>query len=160
MSASSELYQELILHHSRKPRHFGCLGHATHAATGDNPLCGDRYDVQLDLDAHDVIRDAAFEGSGCAISKASASLMLDAIIGLSRTEFESLFHTFQAVIRGELPEAEAEASLGKLAAFSGIWKYPARVKCAILCWHAVRSALEGRQRTTTEGGAATNGDHP
>ena len=154
MSASSDLYQELILHHSRRPRHYGELARPTHAATGDNPLCGDHYDVQLEVDEAGVIHDAAFEGAGCAISKASASLMLDAIVGLSRADFDALFETFHAVVRGELKGEEAEAKLGKLAAFSGIWKYPSRVKCAILCWHAVRSALEGQRRASTEGGDA------
>jgi len=155
MSASTDLYQELILHHSRKPRHYGELARPTHAATGDNPLCGDRYDVQLEVDAAGIIRDAAFEGAGCAISKSSASLMLDAIVGLSREEFEALYETFHAVVLGELKGEEAEAKLGKLAAFAGIWKYPSRVKCAILCWHAVHSALKGQRRASTE-----NGDTP
>lgn len=143
MSVASEVYQELILFHSRSPRHFGPLPAATHAATGDNPLCGDRYEVRLQMDAAGVIRAAAFEGDGCAISKASASLMLEAAIGLNRSEFEELFRAFHAVVRGETPAPDAAAKLGKLAAFSGVWKYPSRVKCAILCWHAVHRALAG-----------------
>ena len=143
MSVSSEVYQDLILHHSRAPRHFGPLPDATHAATADNPLCGDRYEIRLRVDEAGVIRAAAFEGVGCAISKASASLMLEAAIGLSRTEFEELFHVFHAAVRGEPPAPEAAAKLGKLAAFSGVWTYPSRVKCAILCWHAVQHALAG-----------------
>jgi nitrogen fixation NifU-like protein len=150
MSISEDVYQELILQHSRKPRHFGPLAGATHAAAGDNPLCGDRYQVRIQLDADGVIRAAAFEGVGCAISKASASLMLDAVVGRSRQEFEELFRDFHAVVRGG-PEAQAaQARVGKLAAFASIWKYPSRVKCAILCWHAVRSALAGEPHTSTE----------
>jgi nitrogen fixation protein NifU and related proteins len=141
VSVSEDIYRELILQHSRHPRHFGDLADATHAADADNPLCGDSYQVRLKVDAGGVIREAAFAGVGCAISKASASLMLDAVIGRTREEFESLFQDFHAVVRGEAPAPEALARLGKLAAFSGIWKYPARVKCAILCWHGVRKAL-------------------
>ena len=156
MSVSSEVYQDLILHHSRAPRHFGPLPDATHAATGDNPLCGDRYEIRLRVDDAGVIRAAAFEGVGCAISKASASLMLEAAIGLSRTEFEELFHVFHAAVRGEPPAPEAAAKLGKLAAFSGVWKYPSRVKCAILCWHAVQHALAGTAGAGAE--AESSGD--
>ncbi len=156
MSVSSDIYQELILHHSRKPRHFGRLSAATHAANGDNPLCGDQYAVQLQVDEAGFIREAAFEGEGCAISKASASLMLDAVIGLSRSEFEDLFQTFHALVRGEPLDPEVQQTLGKLAAFSGVWKYPSRIKCAILCWHAVRSALEGKDHASTESESPSN----
>ena len=153
MSVSADVYQELILQHSRHPRHFGPLAAATHAAAGDNPLCGDSYQVRLKLDADGVIREAAFEGVGCAISKASASLMLDAVIGRTRADFESLFRDFHEVVRGGPEAPAAQSRLGKLAAFAGIWKYPSRVKCAILCWHAVRSALAGEERASTEEGA-------
>ena len=156
MSVTEDIYQDLILHHSRTPRHFGPLPDATHAAVGDNPLCGDHYEVRLRVDEAGVIRAAAFEGAGCAISKASASLMLDAAIGLTRSEFEELFQTFHAVVRGEPSAAEAPAKLGKLAAFSGVWKYPARVKCAILCWHAVQHALAGTDGVGPE--AESSGD--
>ena len=101
MSVSEDIYRELILQHSRHPRHFGALADATHAADADNPLCGDSYQVRLKVDTGGVIREAAFEGIGCAISKASASLMLDAVIGRTREEFESLFQDFHAVVRGE-----------------------------------------------------------
>jgi nitrogen fixation NifU-like protein len=154
VSVTDEIYQELILHHSRRPRHYGPLPDATHAAAGDNPLCGDRYEVRLRVDEAGIIRDAAFEGSGCAISKAAASLMLDAVIGLSRDEFENQFRLFHALVSGEAPSPEAAKKLGKLAAFSGIWKYPSRVKCAILCWHAVHSALIGQNRASTEGSSS------
>lgn len=157
MNVADEIYQELILHHSRRPRHFGPLPDATHAAAGDNPICGDHYEVRLRVDEAGIIRDGAFEGNGCAISKASASLMLDAVIGLSREEFEEQFHAFHELVRGE-PSPEAAAKLGKLAAFSGVWKYPSRVKCAILCWHAVHSALAGQDRASSEEESAPNSD--
>ena len=150
MSDAANLYQELILQHSRTPRHFGPLEDATHGAEGDNPLCGDRFHVRVKVDENGVIRDGAFEGVGCAISKASGSMLLDAVIGRTREEFERMFHDFHAVVRGDEQSPEAVGRLGKLAAFSGIWKYPARVKCAILCWHALHSALAGGNAASTE----------
>ena len=150
MSDAADLYQELILQHSRTPRHFGPLPQATHTAAGDNPLCGDRYQIRVQVDENGIIRDGAFEGVGCAISKASGSLLLDAVIGHSRDEFERLFQDFHAVVRGDEQSPAAIARLGKLAAFAGIWKYPARVKCAIRCWHALRGALAGEHSATTE----------
>ena len=147
-----DLYQEVIFDHNRNPRNFGELADATHHADGHNPLCGDQLTVYVQL-KDGVVEKAMFVGHGCAISKASASLMLDAVIGRSRADFEHLFRDFHEVVRGG-PEAQAaQARLGKLAAFSGIWKYPSRVKCAILCWHAVRSALAGEARASTEEGA-------
>lgn len=154
MSATTDIYQELILQHSRHPRHFGGLSGATHEAVGDNPLCGDSYHVRLKVDADGIIREAAFEGVGCAISKASASLMLDALIGRTRADFENLFRDFHEVVRGGPEAPAAQTRLGKLAAFAGVWKYPARVKCAILCWHAVRTALAGAERAGETAGAA------
>jgi nitrogen fixation NifU-like protein len=149
MTSATDLYQEIILNHSRHPRHFGRLENATHHIKADNPLCGDSYEVFLRVDEGGIIRDATFEGAGCAISKASASLMTDAVIGHSIQDFETLFARFHDLVRGT-GTAPAPDSMGKLAAFSGIWKFPARVKCAILCWHAARTALAG---TTPEGTA-------
>ena len=140
MNVSDELYQEVILDHSRRPRNFGCPRSHTHQAEGDNPLCGDRYKVYLQLDAEGVIREAAFDGAGCAISKASASLMTQALEGRHYDEIEGLFCAFHDLVQGRGEDVDPQ-TLGKLAVFSGIWKYPSRVKCAILCWHAVRSAL-------------------
>lgn len=160
MSVVQDVYQELILQHSRHPRHYGELPAATHSAVGDNPLCGDRYEVHLQVDASGQIRDAAFEGVGCAISKASASLMLDAVIGMSQMQFEQLFHDFQQVIRGEDGAAEARGRIGKLAAFAGIWKYPARVKCAMLSWHALRNAWDARSAAPTENPGQSVGSRP
>lgn len=142
MTSATDLYQEIILNHSRRPRHFGHLENATHRVKADNPLCGDSYEVSLRVDSDGIIRDAAFEGAGCAISKASASLMTDAVIGHSIQDFEALFTRFHDLVRG-VDTAPDPASMGKLAAFSGIWKFPARVKCAILCWHAVKTAIKG-----------------
>ena len=149
MSSMDDLYQELILDHSRHPRHFGCPARHTHDADGDNPLCGDHYHVYLTIDEDGTVKEAAFAGSGCAISKASASMMTDAIIGKSREEVEQLFSAFHALVQG--PSGPSAQDLGKLNAFAGVWKFPARVKCAVLCWHAVRSALSGRATACTEG---------
>lgn len=147
MTDSHELYQEMILDHSRTPRHFGKPPAHTHFAEGDNPLCGDHYYVYLTLTPEGVVSDAAFEGSGCAISKASSSMMTDAIIGKSREEALQLFDQFHALVQGPCDD---QHELGKLGAFAGIWKYPSRVKCAILCWHAVRSALGNGSTASTE----------
>ncbi len=141
MTSASDLYQEIILNHSRRPHHFGTLENPTHSIQADNPLCGDSYRVFLRVNQDGMIEDAAFEGAGCAISKASASMMTDAIIGRSITDFEARFTEFHDLVRGH-DTAPPPEKIGKLAAFSGIWKFPARVKCAILCWHAVRNAIK------------------
>jgi nitrogen fixation NifU-like protein len=134
----ADLYQELIVDHSRRPRNFRRLDGATHKAEGFNPLCGDRVTVYLNLE-EDVVRDVSFEGEGCAISKASASLMTETIKGKTKAEVERLFSRFRDVATGS---ADADAALGKLAAFSGLRGFPARVKCATLAWHTLRAALE------------------
>lgn len=141
MSSATDLYQEIVLQHSRHPHHFGRLVGATHYAKAENPLCGDRYEVYLHVDDDGIIRDAAFEGAGCAISKASASLMTDAMIGKSVNDFELLFSRTQAMVC-HTPGAPDPETMGKLASFSGVWKFPARVKCALLCWHAANTALK------------------
>ncbi len=143
MSSATDLYQEIILHHSRQPRHYGPLPGATHAYKADNPLCGDSYTIYLQVE-DGVIRQTAFEGAGCAISKASASLMTDTITGKTLAEFEAIFATFHALVLGSQDAPKAE-TMGKLAAFSGIWKFPARVKCAMLAWHGVKNALKEGQ---------------
>ncbi len=143
----ADLYQEIIIDHNRSPRNFRVLAPATHHAEGFNPLCGDR--LQLFLDVRDgVIRDAAFQGSGCAISVAAASLMTDALKGRTQEEARALFASFHALVTGESGEAPPE--LGKLAALAGVRAYPSRVKCATLCWHTLQSALAGQNRTSTE----------
>ena len=137
-----DLYRDLILDHARNPRHFGKLEHATHSAQGINPLCGDKLRLYLDLDADATIRDAAFEGSGCAISVASASLLTDTVIGLSSTDAIGFFDAVTAQLAGESPPDARQADLGKLHALAGVRDYPSRVKCATLAWHALRSALQ------------------
>jgi nitrogen fixation NifU-like protein len=139
MSALSELYQSVILDHNRAPRNYRVMEDANRSAEGNNPLCGDRLTVWLRLEG-DLIADAAFQGSGCAISRASASLMTGAVKGKSRGEAEALFERFRGLITGTLGPEEAE-TLGKLAVFSGISEFPVRVKCASLAWHAMKAAL-------------------
>jgi len=132
-----DLYQELILDHSKKPRNFGPMDVANATAEGYNPLCGDKITVQLKLE-NDVIREVGFQGSGCAISTASASLMTESLKGRTREEAEHLFQGFHDLLTGE---KQAPAELGKLAVFSGVREYPMRVKCATLAWHTLRAAL-------------------
>ncbi len=139
MSTATDLYQQIILEHSRHPFHFGPLPDATHGFRADNPLCGDSFRVALRL-ADGIILDAAFEGAGCAISKASGSLMCSAIIGCSRKDFERMLNDFQATVTGA-DDAPPLETMGSLSAFSGLCRFPARIKCAMLCWNAVRSAL-------------------
>lgn len=143
-----DLYQDLILDHQRNPRNFGELPGATHAAEGYNPLCGDRVRVAARLEGERV-KELRFTGSGCAISKASASLMTQAVTGRSREEAEELFRAFQALVTGG--GGGNTADLGKLKVFAGVREYPARVKCATLAWHTLHAALAGGK----EAGAAT-----
>ena len=140
MATLNSLYQDLILDHNRAPQNYRRMENANRQVEGNNPLCGDRLTVWLRLDG-DVIGDAAFQGSGCAISKASASLMTSAIKGKTRTEATELFERFHRLVTGSLAPAESE-SLGKLMAFSGLSQFPVRVKCASLSWHAMRAALD------------------
>jgi nitrogen fixation NifU-like protein len=140
MNDLRDLYQEVILDHNRRPRNFGPLPAANRRAEGNNPLCGDRVTVHLDV-ADGRIRDVAFEGAGCAISTASASLMTETLKGRSVEEARALFHGFhQLVTRGTVPETED--GLDRLAVFSGVREFPMRVKCATLAWHAAMAALE------------------
>ena len=142
MSDLTDLYQEVILDHNRRPRNFGKLAEATRVATGHNPLCGDRLTLYLRL-AGDRIADVAFEGSGCAISKASASLMTDAVKGRSISDAMGLFDRFHQVVTTPMDQPVDEASVGKLAVLAGVREYPIRVKCASLAWHTLKAALEG-----------------
>jgi nitrogen fixation protein NifU and related proteins len=139
MASLSALYQDLILDHNRAPQNFRRMEDANRRVEGMNPLCGDRLTVWLKME-EGVIKDAAFQGSGCAISKASASLMASAVKGKTREEAEALFERFRRLITGSMEPAEVE-SLGKLAAFSGLSEFPIRVKCASLSWHALKAAL-------------------
>lgn len=138
----SELYQELILEHNRAPRNFRPMPDATGHAEGRNPLCGDQLSVWLKLDG-DVVADVSFQGSGCAISKSSASLMTAALKGRKRGEALRMFDQFQGLVTGTLPPEAARDDLGKLAVFSGISEFPVRVKCATLAWHAMKAAMAG-----------------
>ncbi len=140
MSAIRELYQQIILDHNKSPRNFRKMENATRAVEGFNPLCGDHYTVFLRLD-NDMIADISFEGSGCAISKASASVMSSMLKGKSKAEAESLFHEFHSLVTGDKANQESLEKLGKLAAFAGVCEFPARVKCASLAWHTLRAAL-------------------
>ncbi len=142
MSDLSDLYQEVILDHNRRPRHFGTLPDASRVANGYNPLCGDRLKLYLKLDG-DRIADIRFEGSGCAISKASASLMTDAVNGRSVAEATALFDRFHRLVTTPIGEPVDEASVGKLAVLAGVREFPVRVKCASLAWHTLKAALEG-----------------
>ena len=147
MSDLRELYQQVILDHNRNPRNFKELPGAQKRVEGFNPLCGDHYTVFLNLDG-DVIREVTFTGSGCAISKASASVMSATVKGKSTEEAQRLFETFHSLVTGDSRAVDA-ADLGRLAAFSGVSEFPARVKCATLAWHTLRTALEGGEQTVT-----------
>lgn len=177
MTSQTELYQQVILEHNRRPRNFGKLPAATHSAEGFNPLCGDHLWVYLTIraaqstpdsggesdsqamvatndPAQAVIEAVTFEGSGCAISKASASMMTQALRGLTVAQAHALFGAFQGLLKGENADAAAADQsaevLGKLKIFSGIWHFPARVKCAALAWHALEGALNAQQTVSTE----------
>lgn len=138
-----ELYQDVILEHSKAPRNYRALGIANRKAEGFNPLCGDRYVVYVDLDG-DAIRDIGFQGSGCAISKASASLMTQSVKGKTQAEVEELFATFHKIVTGQTPDGANPGTVGKLSVFAGVSVYPVRVKCATLAWHTLRAALAGK----------------
>ena len=143
------LYQEVILDHSKKPRNYRVLEGADHHAEGYNPLCGDRVTIYLKLQ-NDCISDVTFQGSGCAISTSSASLLTEAVKGKSLAEADALFKKFHALVTGEANGNHvADAGIGKLAVFSGVAEFPVRVKCATLAWHTVRSALKGEEKTVT-----------
>src|SRR5262245_15311219 len=147
MSDLSDLYQEVILDHNRRPRNFRAMTDASHRAEGYNPLCGDRLTLYLKVDG-DVISDVTFEGSGCAISKASASLMTDAIKGRTVSEATELFRRFHDVVT--TPPDRPVEDLGKLSVLSGVREFPVRVKCASLAWHTLKAALADEQSATTE----------
>ena len=146
MPSLAELYQSVILEHNRSPRNYRVMEHADRRADANNPLCGDAFTIWLKLDG-DVISDASFHGMGCAISRASASLMTAAVKGKSVGEAEAVFQRFHRLVTGRSEPADAE-TLGKLAVFSGVSAYPTRVKCASLPWHALKAALWADTPTT------------
>jgi nitrogen fixation protein NifU and related proteins len=149
MSELSELYQQVILDHNKKPRNFRKLEAPSHTAEGYNPLCGDQLTVYLNID-DDQVKEVGFEGSGCAISKASASMMTQAVKGKSKQEAENLFREFHSMVTGELNEEEDENSLGNLKIFAGVREFPVRVKCATLPWHTLHAALNKQDQISTE----------
>ncbi len=153
MNDLRELYQEVILDHSKHPRHFREMPEANRHADGHNPLCGDRVTVYLHLEG-DVVEDVSFKGAGCSISTASASMMADALRGKSVDEVKALFERFHDLVTSDPSHAaeslDAASKLGKLAVFSGVCEFPMRVKCASLPWHTMKAALEGEAKASTE----------
>lgn len=149
MSELSELYQQVILDHNKKPRNFRRLENANHTAEGYNPLCGDQLTIYLDLE-NDLVKDVGFEGSGCAISKAAASMMTQAVKGKSKEQVENLFNEFHSMVTGELDEETEENGLGNLKIFAGVREFPVRVKCATLPWHTLHAALNKEDQVSTE----------
>jgi nitrogen fixation NifU-like protein len=146
MSELRELYQSVILDHNKKPRNFGPLAGADSSADGYNPLCGDKIRVYVALE-DDVVRDVRFEGSGCAISKASASLMTEAVKNRSLPEALELFERFHQLVTSDPTMPADSEGLGKLTVFAGVREFPMRVKCATLAWHTLKNALEGSGQT-------------
>ena len=150
MSELDELYQEVILDHNKSPRNFRAMTHANRRAEGYNPLCGDHVTVFVQME-NGVIRDISFQGSGCAISKASASMMTAELKGKNEAVAEALFENMRKMLTGDASDEKVADKVGKLQILSGVCKFPARVKCASLAWHTVHAALKGEsQPATTE----------
>ena len=149
MSDLNELYQETILEHNKNPRNFRSIEDADKKADGNNPLCGDALRVYVKMDG-DTVSDVSFKGSGCAISKASASMMTQAVKGKTREQAEQLFDEFHRMVTGGLDVESDENHLGKLRIFAGVLEFPARVKCASLSWHTLQAALKGEGEVSTE----------
>lgn len=145
-----ELYQQVILSHNKNPKNFHILDSATHKAEGYNPLCGDHLTIYLNVNENNIIDEISFVGDGCAISKASASMMTASLKGKTVDEAETIFQQFHKLIIGDLKPENEEHILGKLAIFSNIWHFPSRVKCAGLCWHAMNGALHKQSEVSTE----------
>ena len=150
MTTPSDLYQQVILEHNKKPRNFGNLDPCTHSAEGFNPLCGDHLWVHMKVSPEGLIEGVTFEGSGCAISKASASMMTVELKGKTVEQAQTLFKEFHGLLVGDLKPEVDPNSLGRLKIFSGIWQYPARVKCAALSWHTMNGALSRLAQVSTE----------
>ncbi len=148
MTDLNGLYQELILDHNKRPRNYGRPAQADRSAEGYNPLCGDRVTVYVQV-KNDIVEDVHFEGTGCAISTASASLMTEALKGKTKAEAEALFASFHDMVTGIAAASGDVRKLGKLAALSGVCEYPTRVKCATLVWHTLRAALHGDGKAVT-----------
>lgn len=142
MSEMNDLYQDLILDHGRKPRHQGVLPNATHLMRGDNPLCGDKLVLYVEVE-DDCVKKASFTGEGCAISMAATSLMVEACLGKTLAEVDVIYKSFHQMLTTNEESCADQSKLGKLQAFSGVAQYPMRVKCATLCWHTLDAALHG-----------------
>lgn len=149
MSELSDLYQEVILDHNKNPRNFREIENASHRADGHNPLCGDQLKVFMAVEGG-IVKDVAFTGSGCAISKASASMMTQSLKGKTKSEAETLFDEFHRMVTGRLDIESEENHLGKLKIFAGVLEFPARVKCASLSWHTAHAALNEEESASTE----------
>jgi nitrogen fixation NifU-like protein len=149
MSEVNDLYQEVILEHNKNPRNFREIPDADKMADGNNPLCGDALRVYIEMDG-DTVKDVSFKGSGCAISKASASMMTQAIKGKTKEDAEVIFDEFHRMVLGELDEEAEETHLGRLKIFAGVREFPARVKCASLSWHTLNAALHDEDIVSTE----------
>ncbi len=149
MSELNDLYQQVILDHNKNPRNFREIEGASRTADGNNPLCGDALRVYVEMDG-DIVKDVAFKGSGCAISKASASMMTQAVKGRTKEEAEELFDEFHRMVTGGLDPENEESHLGKLKIFAGELDFPARVKCASLSWHTLHAALNEEESASTE----------
>jgi nitrogen fixation NifU-like protein len=149
MSELNDLYQEVILEHNKNPRNFREIENADKTAEGHNPLCGDQLKLYLAME-NDTVKDVAFKGSGCAISKASASMMTQVVKGKTREEAEIIFDEFHRMVLGEMDEESEGNHLGKLKIFAGVREFPARVKCASLSWHTLHAALNNEEVVSTE----------
>jgi nitrogen fixation NifU-like protein len=149
MSELNDLYQEVILDHNKNPRNFRAIENADKRAEGHNPLCGDQLELYVSME-NDLVADVAFLGSGCAISKASASMMTQVVKGKTREEAEVLFDEFHRMVTGRLDVEQDENRLGKLKIFAGVLEFPARVKCASLSWHTLHAALNNEELVSTE----------
>ncbi len=139
----SDLYQQVIIDHTKSPRNFGKLEPCSHDAEGYNPLCGDQLHIYLQINDDNLIEDVKFEGQGCSISTASASLMTEALKGKGVDEFRQMFDAFQGMATADMSEAPDKGVLGKLAVLAGVKEFPSRIKCATLCWHTLKAAIEG-----------------
>jgi nitrogen fixation NifU-like protein len=148
MAELNELYQQVILDHNKKPRNFKKLETANREQEGYNPLCGDQITLYVEMDG-DVIKDIGFQGSGCAISKASSSMMTTVVKGKTKADAETLFSEFHRMVKGELNPETDPHHLGRLTILAGVREFPARVKCASLSWHTLRAALEGKPETVS-----------
>ncbi|MDX8389108.1 MAG: SUF system NifU family Fe-S cluster assembly protein [Mariprofundaceae bacterium] len=145
MFSLGDLYQQVIIDHTKSPRNFGKLDPCNHDAEGYNPLCGDQLHIYLQINAENMIENIKFEGQGCSISTASASLMTQALKGKEVCDFERLFIAFHAMVTADLSEEPDEKYLGKLAVLAGVKEFPSRIKCATLCWHTLKAAIEDRK---------------